>query len=213
MPLSNVESLWKKLAIAISIFAFAAATLAVVNHNHRAEIEKRPAAIISNTQFSISPESKRDLIEFLKDEPTVVAISTISISLISNKRDATFFQSEDMGLQKEWEEYREKRTSVPLAFSDDSKSNLRMAKIINGNFECRKTADTAIPQYYHAEKYAPITCAISVPPGFDKSADFVGYINFFINVEQMTDSEQARLAKRAVDLSSKIYERDFNHKK
>lgn len=213
MPLSNIESVWKKLAIAVSIFAVAAATLAVFNHMHRVEIESRPAAVISNKQFIVSPESKRDLVEFLKDEPSVIAISTISISLISNQRDATFFQSEEVGLQKEWETYRAGRTSIPFAFSDDSKSNLRMAKIINGNFECRKTAETAIPQFYHAEKYAPITCSISVPPGFDKSADFVGYINFFISAQEMTDSEQARLAKRAVDLSSKIYERDFNHKK
>lgn len=214
MAPTHNEGIWKRFAIAMLIFAAAASTLTYLNHQRRVELEEQPAAVITNRAFTVSKESKKDLVNFMRKEPSIVAISTISISLITNRRDSSFFESEDPNLQAEWQHYRDTRTSLTPVFTNDAHANSRITRIINGNFECRKTIETVIPNLYHAEKYAATTCSISVPVGFDKSADFVGYINFFINRETITDSEQARLSKGAIELSTKIYERDLSqHKK
>lgn len=207
--LTKTERYWKILAFTMSVIAIVIVGLVGKNYYERAKVAAKPAAAISGKFLNISIRSKNDLVTFMKKEEAVIGVGTVSISLATNRRTSTFFQSENAGFQAAWEKNQSTRVRLPEVFSNKPYFNTRITKIINGNFECRKTADTLIATQYPAHDFAPIVCSISVPPGFDDSGDFVGYINFFLNGEP-TDSEKARLAKEAVLLSSQIYRRDIS---
>lgn len=213
--ITKTEGYWKMMAIMSSLVALIIVALVAKNVYDRQEASVKPAAVkpaaeITGKQLIISPRSRDELLAFMERETAIIGVSTVSISLKNNRRNVTFFQSENAGLQKTWDDNVATRTSLPKVFSDNPQFNSRIAKIINGNFECRRTEETMIATLYPAHKYAEIVCAISVPPSFDESSDFIGYINFFMT-SIPTDSEKARLAKEAVTLSSTIYHRDISH--
>jgi hypothetical protein len=207
---SKLERFWKSVAIIMSFVSLLITSAVLINYNDRSKAAAKSAASLSGKFLSISSISKNELVEMMTRESAVVGISVVSISLISNRRQTTFFESELAGLRLEWERYMATRDSIPPVFTDNAVMNSRITAIINGKFECRNTRDTQIQLQFNAGKYAPTVCSIAVPPGFDSSGDFVGYINFFINEEILSDSEKARLAKEAVLISTKIYHRDIS---
>ncbi|WP_407307869.1 hypothetical protein [Acinetobacter sp.] len=208
MVFSREERRWQIGALIQCFIALAISFFVMGIHKERTDIRKKPAASFSEKYLAISSKSKQELVELMNREDIIIGVSTISISLISNTRQITFFKSENSGLKNAWEKYMASRTKIPSVFTNDYYQNTRITEIINGNFECRLTKDTAIGKLYPAEKFAPYVCSISVPPAFDESGDFLGYINFFLK-GPITDSEKARIAKEAVIVSQNIYHRDI----
>jgi hypothetical protein len=187
------------LLLSVSVF---------LHHKHQVKIRNRPAATITGKYLSPSFQSKAELIAFMKREENIVGLSVVSISLVTNERNVTFFESEIPAFTAAWDKYLATRTSIPPVFTQNYYQNTRITEIINGNFECRLTKATLIGTLYPADKYAPWVCSIAVPPAFDDSGDFLGYLNFFLK-GPISDSEKARLAKEAIILSNNIYRRDI----
>ena len=210
MSVSTTEKFWRVVAITISVFALLSTAFVVNNHFNR-EVPKRPKAGFSGRTLMVSEQSRGELVAFMQREPTIIAISAVSISLVANQRQVTFFESKNPEMKDSWEHYMATRETVPTVFTDDKKYNTRITSIINGNFECRATKDTVTASLFHAEKYAPTLCSVSVPASFDSSGDFVGYINLYLSQPVVTDSEKSRLAKEVVFLSTTIYNRDLSN--
>lgn len=209
MALSKNEGAWRVAATVLSLIALCFAAYVWLSYKERQAAEALPAAAISGKQLVISAESKAQLIALMNKEDLVVGISVVSISLSSNRRTVTFFDSKDMEFKEEYNKYRAKRLADPNVFTQNPTQNSRITSILNGNFECRPTAETVIASRYPADKYAPLVCSMSVPPGFDDSRDFVGYINIFIRSENIQDSDRGRLSARTIAISRDIYHRDL----
>ncbi len=211
MAVSKDEKFWKRAAIALLIFAGAITAFVVKSGYDQVVVSHKPAAALSGKYLVLSVKSKDELVAFMNKEKGVVAVSTIAISLITNKRHATFFATKDAGMESIWLDYMARRNSNPAVFTEAESYNSRITSIINGNFECRPTNETIVANLFAAEKYAPVVCSISVPAGFDDSGDFVGYINFFMK-EELNDYDKARITKDAIVLSTNIYKRDISRK-
>lgn len=209
MALSKNEGAWRVAATVLSLIALCFAAYVWLSHKERQAAEALPAAAISGKELVISAESKAQLIALMKKEDLIVGVSVISISLTSNRRTLTFFESEDPKFKEAFGKYRARRMADPNVFTQNTDQNSRITSILNGNFECRPTADTIIASRYPAADYAPMVCSISVPPGFDDSRDFVGYINIFIKSENIQDSDRGRLSARTIAISRDIYHRDL----
>jgi len=199
---------WKAAAIIMIFVALLLSGFTYLHYNKRAALRSSPAATISGKNLVLSSKSKAELIAFMKREENVVGISTVSISLFTNERRVTFLSSEIPAFSAAWNKYLATRTSIPSVFTQNYYQNTRITEIINGNFECRLTRVTVIGTLYPADKYAPWVCSIAVPPAFDDSGDFVGYIDIFLK-GPISDSERARLAKEAIILSNSVYHRDI----
>lgn len=212
MAVSKDERFWKRVAIALMIVAGVVSAFVITNEYNAVAIAHKPAAALSGKYLVLSTKSKDELIAFMNKEKSVVAISTIAISLVTNKRHSTFFEAKDPEVESLWLDYMARRNTNPSVFTSAENHNSRITSIINGNFECRKTTDTIVSQLYAIEKFAPVVCSISVPAGFDESGDFVGYINFFLK-EELNDYDKARITKDAIILSTTIYKRDIFSRK
>lgn len=209
MVVSKMELLWKRTAIIISLISASILGTVVWNHYERVMVAEKPAAALSGKYLAVSVTSRDELVAFMKKEPSIVGVSVVGISLVTNRRTISMFETEDPEFMKAWNDYKANRTANPAVFTPGAThNNSRITNIINGNFECRRTIDTIISGLYPAERWAPITCSIAVPAGFDKSSDFIGFINFFIKDEELLDSEKLRLGKDAIILSSRMYRRD-----
>ena len=212
MAVSKDERFWKRVAIALMIFAGVVSAFVITNEYNAVAIAHKPAAALSGKYLVLSTKSKDELIAFMNKEKSIVAISTIAISLVTNKKHSTFFEAKDPEVESLWLDYMARRNTNPLVFTSAENHNSRITSIINGNFECRKTTDTIVSQLFAIEKFAPFVCSISVPAGFDESGDFVGYINFFLK-EELNDYDKARITKDAIILSTTIYKRDIFSRK
>lgn len=214
MALSRDEKFWQRAAIALTLLALIAATWAGVIFKERMDLESHTAAVISGKELVLSSESKDELRTLMKEEPLIIGISAVSISLTSNIRHITFFETAHPEFKIAFDEYIAVRKKEPPVFNENPNQNSRITSILNGNFECRMTKDTVIgSQFDEAARYAPIVCSAAVPPGFHESRDFVGFVNFFIRVDKLTDSDKGRLAAKAVAISANIYNRDLSDHK
>jgi len=167
---------------------------------------------ITGTPLELSTESASDLIAFAKNHSNIVGVSAVTVNLAKNSVHTTYFKGLTPQMESMWNNYESHRASAPAAYASTATLNARITSLINGNFVCSKFEDTLNYKFFpDAIAFSPWICSIAVPPGFDKSGDFVGYVNFFL-AQPPADRDQKALAGDAVILASTIYKRDILHK-
>lgn len=198
---------WMVAAALSALFALATAIFAITTN---VDIPlTRGVAAISGKELRLSPVSKRELQGIVNKEEMVVAISAVSVSLAKNTRVPTFFYSDVPEFARIYDNFITNQKEPIRTYSDDKRYNNRVTTILNGNFDCREFKETLAKKFYpEAEHIAPWLCSMAVPPGFDPSGDFVGWLVFYLNQEPSTQ-DQKRLARIAVDASTAIYRRDM----
>lgn len=167
---------------------------------------------ISGQMLTISIESEKEITKFLQSSGDIVAVSAVSASLSKNIRRTIFFKTENAELQQIWDSYMTRRQSRVNVFAAEIRND-RIINVINGEFDCRPFSETiGFKLYPSANKMVNSICSISIPAGFDKSGDFVGFVNIFLN-KGMTIAERNKLAQRAIILSNNIYRREIANSK
>jgi hypothetical protein len=203
------ERIWKGITFCLTLVTLVAVASVATMYMNRPEKPALKAPNISSKVLKISPRSERMLTDYMKTKSLIVAISTVDADLAKNERRTTFLTSQNVEFQQIWDSYILRREPSPALFTKEPDQNDRIANLLNGNLDCREFKRTInmgfIPE---AEKIAPWICSISVPPGFDGSGDFVGFINFFLTRE-LSDREKKRLSVDAVDISTAIYNQDL----
>jgi len=204
---------WKGIAFGAFVLAVIATTLATYHDHGLAPLEKpKKQKIITGKVLSLSDESRAEIQRFVKREALVVAVAAVRASLSKNERYTEYFFADDAGLQAVWDEYLTRRIAAPLpVFASAPSNNDRMANVLNGAFDCRPFKDTVSYQLFPAaDKYAPWLCTVSVPPGFDGSGDFTGFLTFYLKKEP-TEGDKKSLAVIASELAAAIYRRDVEN--
>ena len=164
---------------------------------------------ITGSPLELSPQSIDDLVAFGKKHPQIVAVSAVTVNLSKNTVHTTFFKGLNPQMELAWSSYEGHRASAVAAYASTATLNARVTSLINGNFVCSKFQDTLNFRFFpDAAPSSPWVCSIAVPPGFDKSGDFVGYLNFFLS-QAPTDRDQKLLDGDAIILASAIYKRDI----
>ena len=168
-----------------------------------------PTGITGRVLENLSDQSKKQLVDFLKAEPTIIGVSVVQASLVKNRRLTVFFKSDNPDFQAVWDEYLLNRAPSPPLFSpEEPAQNNRVANLFNGNFLCARFEDTISMKFWpKGAEYAPWTCTVPVPPGFDATGDFNGFINLYMT-DEPSETEKRRLAKVAAEISQDIYRRD-----
>jgi len=206
--------LWKFIASAAALAAAGAIGFNFFSHSDKPE--KKQGAI-TEKDLTITAKTEADLWKMVQREDLVNGVQVINVNLTKNKRSTIFFKSDDPSMQAAWDEYWAHRTQTQqtinvTAFSaSEPESNDRIAKIMNGDFDCRTFKSTITyklaPDIDH---YAPWVCSISIPPGIDRSGSFNGLLTFYLNKEP-SDLDKQNLVKIGVELSRDIYRRDVEN--
>jgi len=210
----NVEEnpkLWRAITFASFIAAVLAVGFAFFQHHSLSPTER--TGQITDKELVLSAKSESDLWKTVEKDPLILGIQIVSISLAKNQRHTIFFKADVPGLQAAWDEYNSRRFSLrpPVFAASEPGQNDRIAKIINGDFDCRPYYDTLtfkfVPQI---ADFASWVCTTSVPPSFDKSGDFNGILTIYLPREP-SDVEKKNLAKTTVELSHDIFRRDVEN--
>ena len=160
----------------------------------------------------VSEASAAELIALIKKEEMLSGASVVRVDLVKNRRSTIYLKTDDQRLQDAWDEYLQNRVAPPPVFSaQEPVQNNQVANLFNGNFVCLKFEDTVNYTYWpKGAEFAPWVCSSPIPPGFDGSGDFTGFINLFLKTEP-TEIEKQRLAKAVAEISKNIYKRDVEN--
>lgn len=202
-------NIWKGLAIAAAVSAAIGIGLVFFHDEKERDPKKSPAAI-SGRELTLSEQSKVLLRQIVNAEPLVVAAASVRASLIKNERQITFLYTENPKFQAIWGEYlaHADKIALPLFRPTVPIQNDRIANVLNGNFDCRRFSLTINYELFPAaDAITPWLCTISVPPGFDRSGDFTGFLTFFLTREP-SDQEKKNLALKSGVISTYIYRHD-----
>lgn len=160
---------------------------------------------------NISEPSMKELYEFVKREDKIVGASVVQVDLIKNRRQTIHLKADDPKLQEAWDEYISNRVPPPPVFNaQEPVQNNQVADLFNGNFVCLRFEDTVNFKYWpKGAAHAPWICSSPIPPSFDGSGDFTGFINLFFKSEP-TGADRERIMKAVSDISRNIYKRDVD---
>jgi hypothetical protein len=204
--------IWVTTALVAALVAVCSVLFAVYHEKIMPQPFVKAPYISGRLLGDVSDRSQVQLQKFLKDEEKIIGISVIQANLVKNRRTTVYFISDSPALQAAWDEYITKRQDPPALFKQDSpEMNTRVVDIFNGSFICVKFTETVSYAYWpKGAEAAPWICTVPVPPGFDGSGDFTGYINFFFSTKP-TENDQRRISKAAAEISKDIYKRDVEN--
>ena len=148
-----------------------------------------------------SPDSIAEMKEFVDTHSAVTAVNLAAASFQQNVRSTAFYYSKIDEINKAW---AADPTGQPL-FTSDVFQNTRVMRLINGEFLCYRTKETAVGRLHPTlNKYSVVTCSVSIPPGY---GDFIGWINIHVN-EMPSAAQLNKMRTEARKMAYDIYMRD-----
>lgn len=203
------QKVWVTIAAIAAILAVG--TLSFLWMYNTAAVPKSPA-IEGRVIERVSDKSQEEIVAFIKKESIVIGASIVKIDLIKNKRSTIFLRADDENLLAAWNDYIANRSPSPPVFkADNLVQNQQVANLFNGNFVCLPFDKTVNYQFWpKGAEAAPWICSSSIPPIFDGSSDFSGFMNLFL-ARKPSEVEKQRLAKTAMELAKDIYRRDVEN--
>ncbi|WP_407307867.1 hypothetical protein [Acinetobacter sp.] len=200
---SDHTNIWKIVMIA-ALFVSIGMLLVFAFQQKTPIIEPVPGhKIFMREMKDLNPslESQNELKQFVNDHDTIIGVNITAASFQHNTRTNVFFFSKIDEINKT----SANGPSVIPLFNANAHQNERVVRLINGEFICYLTRDTAFGQLHPVLlTHSPIMCSISIPPGF---GDFVGWINIHLS-EVPTPIQLQTMRKFTEELSSSIYTRD-----
>jgi hypothetical protein len=156
--------------------------------------------------FRLTKES-RDIIDaaVIKSD-IVVGIQITLVDFNKNTRMIVYSKIDDPGLEKIYNDFSENSVGEIPLFNSDSANNVRMSRLINGEFICDPFKDTiAYKLAPAASNIVSTVCANGIPPTYGR---FTGIVSIYLKtVPSQEENDRIRTLSR--DLSLGIFERDL----
>lgn len=154
--------------------------------------------------FSIGPETRRKIENFVKAEEHVIGFSVLTADLRLNRRTSIFFYGFDDGKESPPQQPNSPFNRLPL-FSSSEENNRQVVKLINGEFFCAPYSTSLLSiTSPNLNPNARTLCRASLPPYY---GNFVGFITVFLKNEPSVE-EQVRLKSSIESMATEIYFRD-----
>lgn len=199
---------WRKFFLLLAFTTLTGITIGLFE-NRNAMYE-----FISHSNFSRSPPHDYALSEgsiaeiehMLRQADLIVGIQVSIIDFNKNTRKTIYVGIDDDNLKLIYQQYIQSSiTDLPL-FNSDVENNVRISRLINGEFVCVSFKDTSA--YSVLPNVAPLVdtiCSNAIPPYYGK---FTGILSIYLKRQPTTlELDQLRTLSKSMSLS--IFERDF----
>lgn len=199
---------WKHLSIALSLALIF--TVTMIFWGTRDSIYERVKIHINRLALDTIPYPSNRIQSQIKNivqkVPSIVAIEEVNMDFKRNEKQPIYFFSKIEKFQIVIDDYKAKKIAQSPMWTTDQESNLRMVKILNGEFVCVPVPArfiVAVPETIH---YAKTICSLPVPP--DSYGKITGYVNIWLSEPPSNDNIiDYRTLLRS--LCVEIYERDI----
>jgi hypothetical protein len=163
-------------------------------------------SIPNRLNVRLSAKSVNEVDDIVIKSNLIIASQITLVDFNKNTRIIIYSFSDNEILKKIINTFQENNFGVVPLFNSDSENNIRMSRLINGEFICTPYKDTIayklVPDASQAVEYV---CANGIPPYYGK---FTGIVSLYLK-NKPTDAEVDQLRTLSRDLSISVFERDF----
>jgi hypothetical protein len=156
-------------------------------------------------QWELTDSSKSDLTNLMKQE-IVGAVQVTEVNLKKNRKTIKFWSAKDPVFKDSTAKTLSELLPQAL-FDQDRKNNEQMISVLNNQFMCSHTEDTAFHRVLpEMQKKLPFICRLAVPPYV---GEFAGFITIALT-RQPNQSELEALKIELTRISIELYLRDIS---
>ena len=156
--------------------------------------------------YRISEKTVKEIDDLVNQAELINGIQIVVVDFDKNTRSVVHVTFDDEKLKLAYQKYTQGSIAdIPL-FNSDTANNLRLSRIINGDFVCTPFKEThAYTLVPAAESAVDTLCSNGIPPYYGK---FIGVLSFYLTRKPIDNEvDQLRALSRA--LSTVVFERDF----
>lgn len=153
--------------------------------------------------LKISASIKKEIDDAVTKSDNILAIQIVTISFQTNIRTETYLSTDSPAIKAIYNEFINNRVIKTPLFDSDKINNLRIIRLINGEFVCVPYREATAYKYApKGENYISSVCAIAIPPSY---GEFSGILTIYLkSVPDKNFTEQLFIVAR--DISFRIYD-------
>jgi hypothetical protein len=198
---------WKRAGL-MSMLGIFGVVLAIAFENRSTLFDRfyqQPSVEQLTYQWELTDSSKTDLMNLMKQE-IVGAVQVTEVNLKKNRKTTKFWSSKDPVFKDRTAKSINELLPQAL-FDQDRKNNEQMIAVLNNQFTCPRTEDTAFNRTLpEMQKRLPFICRLAVPPYV---GEFAGFITIALT-RQPNQSELEALKIELTRISIELYLRDIS---
>ena len=199
---------WSRVLQLLSVILILGSAVVAFDNRHliyKATNQSR-FAISPSPEFRLSKESAHSIDAVVIKSDIVIGIQITLVDFNKNTRVIVYSKIDDIQLENIYNVFSERAVGEIPLFNSDTGNNVRMSKLINGEFICDPFRNTiAYRLAPAADNIVHTVCANGIPPTYGR---FTGIVSIYLK-SAPTAEETDRIRTLSRDLSLEIYERDL----